>query len=62
MDEITYIKDARGDWRWQRIDLGNHKEVGASSEGYENKAEMKENARRLNGPPSQSLIYPEDVD
>lgn len=62
MDEIVYIKDHKNEWRWQRINLGNRKEVGAASEGYENKADMKENCRRLNGEPSQKLIYPEDVD
>lgn len=57
MDQVRFYRDEGGDWRWRRIDLGNHKEVGASSEGYENKADMVENAVRLNGPESESLQY-----
>ena len=62
MDEIVYVKYSNGDHGWQRINLGNHKIVGASSEGYQNKAEMKENARHINGEASKDLIYPEDID
>jgi uncharacterized protein YegP (UPF0339 family) len=55
-DHATLYRDAKGEWRWKRVDSGNHKEVGASTEGYENKSEAKANYRRLNGATGPELI------
>jgi len=44
-DRWEFYKDNRGEWRWRRI-APNGKIVGASSEGYKNKADCIANARR----------------
>ncbi len=44
-DKWEFYKDARGEWRWRRI-APNGRIVGASSEGYKNKHDCIENARR----------------
>lgn len=44
-DKWHLTKDAKGEWRWQRI-AQNGKIVGASSESYKNKADCIANARR----------------
>ncbi len=44
-DTWEIYKDASGAWRWRRK-AANGKIVGASSEGYKNKSDCKDNARR----------------
>ena len=45
MDKWEIYKDARGDWRWRRT-AANGRIVGASSEGYSNRADCVANAKR----------------
>lgn len=44
-DKWEFYKDSKGDWRWKRI-APNGRIVGASTEGYKNKASCTANARR----------------
>jgi uncharacterized protein YegP (UPF0339 family) len=44
-DKWEFYKDDRGEWRWRRK-APNGRIVGASSEGYKNKKDCIENARR----------------
>ena len=44
-DRWEFYKDAQGEWRWRRI-APNGKIVGASTQGYKNKQDCQENARR----------------
>lgn len=44
-DKWEFYKDSKGDWRWKRI-APNGKIVGASTEGYKNKASCIANAIR----------------
>lgn len=48
-DSWNIYTDARGEWRWRRT-ASNGRIVGASSEGYKNRADCIANARR-NGYP-----------
>jgi uncharacterized protein YegP (UPF0339 family) len=43
-DEVKFYKDHAKEWRWSRLDMGNQKEVGASSEGYKNYRDCYDNA------------------
>lgn len=45
MDRWEFYTDAQGQWRWRRIAV-NGRIVGASSQGYTNRADCVENARR----------------
>ena len=45
MDKWEFYTDAKGEWRWRRF-APNGKQVGASSEGYKNKADCVANAKR----------------
>lgn len=45
MDKWEFYTDSRGDWRWRRV-ASNGREVGASTEGYRNRADCVANARR----------------
>lgn len=45
MDKWEIYQDGRGEWRWRRI-APNGREVGASTEGYRNRADCVANARR----------------
>jgi len=45
MDKWEIYKDGRGDWRWRRT-AQNGRIVGASTEGYNNRADCLANARR----------------
>lgn len=45
MDKWEFYKDQANEWRWRRI-ANNGRIVGASSEGYINKTDCIENARR----------------
>jgi uncharacterized protein YegP (UPF0339 family) len=44
-DKWEFYKDNRGEWRWRRT-ASNGRIVGASTEGYVNKADCIANARR----------------
>ena len=44
-DECKIYKDKKDEWRLQRI-APNGKTVGASTEGYKNKSDCKDNAER----------------
>ena len=44
-DKWEFYTDSKGEWRWRRI-AANGKIVGASAEGYVNKADCVANARR----------------
>jgi len=44
-DKWEFFKDTENHWRWRRISP-NGNIVGASSEGYTNKADCVGNARR----------------
>jgi len=45
MDKWEFYQDASKSWRWRRV-AGNGKIVGASSQGYTNKSDCVDNARR----------------
>ena len=44
-DKWEFYEDASGDWRWRRT-APNGRIVGASTEGYRNKGDCEDNARR----------------
>ncbi|EIA15711.1 DUF1508 domain-containing protein [Clostridium perfringens] len=44
-DKWQIYKDLTGEWRWRRI-ASNGRIVGASSQGYVNKSDCIENAKR----------------
>lgn len=46
-DKWELYKDANNDWRWRRT-ATNGKIVGASTEGYSNRSDCVDNARRNN--------------
>jgi len=47
-DVISIYKDNTGEWRWRRVAtiVGRTEIVGASAEGYVNKSDCKDNAKR----------------
>jgi uncharacterized protein YegP (UPF0339 family) len=45
MDRWEFYRDSKGEWRWRRI-APNNRIVGSSSEGYKNKSDCIDNARR----------------
>jgi len=45
MDNWEFYTDASGDWRWRRI-APNGRIVGSASQGYSNKSDCEDNARR----------------
>jgi uncharacterized protein YegP (UPF0339 family) len=45
-DTWLIYKDAKNEWRW-RCTAANGRIVGASSQGYENRSDCVENARRF---------------
>jgi uncharacterized protein YegP (UPF0339 family) len=45
-DKITIFEDGIGEWRWTRVCTDNGKIVGASTEGYKNKSDCEDNAKR----------------
>ncbi len=57
MDQVRLYKDMAGEFRWKRVDMQNHKQIGAATEGYDNFGDMLANAQRVNGPESESLPY-----
>jgi len=44
-DKWEFYQDSQHKWRWRRT-ASNGKIVGASTEGYDNKADCQANARR----------------
>lgn len=44
-DKWEFYKDAKGEWRWRRISP-NGNIIGASSQGYVNKSDCVDNAKR----------------
>lgn len=44
-DKWEIYQDASGEWRWRRT-ASNGRIVGSSSQGYKNRADCIENARR----------------
>jgi uncharacterized protein YegP (UPF0339 family) len=44
-DKFKFGKNPKGEWRWNRK-APNGKIVGASTEGYRNKADCEANAKR----------------
>ncbi|EMZ7034343.1 DUF1508 domain-containing protein [Salmonella enterica] len=44
-DKWEFYTDGQGEWRWRRI-ASNGRIVGASSQGYVNRADCVDNARR----------------
>ena len=44
-DSWEFYKDNAGEWRWRRT-APNGRIVAASSQGYKNRADCQENARR----------------
>ena len=44
-DKWEFYKDKAGEWRWRRT-APNGNIVGASSEGYKNRSDCEDNARR----------------
>jgi len=44
-DKWEFYQDKAGDWRWRRI-APNGSIVGASTEGYKNRSDCVDNARR----------------
>lgn len=45
-DTWIFYRDARGQWRWRRK-AANGRIVGASTEGYANRADCEANAARM---------------
>lgn len=45
MDKWEFYQDTKREWRWRRI-ASNGKIVGASSQGYVNRADCVANAQR----------------
>jgi len=45
LDKWEFYKDSKEEWRWRRI-ASNGKIVGASTEGYKNKQNCINNAKR----------------
>lgn len=46
-EHVTVYQDVKGEWRWNRKGA-NNKIVSTSGEGYQNKSEAVEMAKRLN--------------
>lgn len=44
-DKWEFYKDSQSDWRWRRT-ASNGRIVGASSQGYSNRTDCVDNARR----------------
>ncbi|PST85349.1 DUF1508 domain-containing protein [Photobacterium sp. NCIMB 13483] len=44
-DKWEFYKDTSGEWRWRRT-ASNGRIVGASSQGYVNRTDCVDNARR----------------
>ncbi|WP_081411225.1 YegP family protein [Tenacibaculum ovolyticum] len=45
-DKWEFYKDSSSKWRWRRTVSSNGKIVGASSQGYVNKSDCIDNAKR----------------
>lgn len=47
-DRFKFYQDRRKEWRWKRY-APNNRTVGSSSEGYKNKSDCIDNAKRVGG-------------
>lgn len=45
MDKTSIYKDSSDEWRWKTL-APNNRTIGASTEGYHNKQDCIENAKR----------------
>ena len=43
-DKVHFYTDEANEWRWNRLDAGNHEIVGAATVGYVNRGDCVENA------------------
>ncbi|MCB1060174.1 MAG: DUF1508 domain-containing protein [Calditrichaeota bacterium] len=57
-DQLEFYQDAREEWRWRRT-ASNGEIIGASSEGYKNRADAEANANRDN--PNDKWEFYEDA-
>jgi len=55
-DVVRVYRDTAGEYRWRRS-APNGRILADSSEGYRHKDECERMARRVNGPPSERLLY-----
>ncbi|MFH0702384.1 MAG: DUF1508 domain-containing protein [bacterium] len=46
MDKFEYYKSSNNEYRW-RVSASNGKIIGAASEGYWNKSDCENNAKRI---------------
>jgi uncharacterized protein YegP (UPF0339 family) len=60
MDKVLFYRDNQDEWRWQRKDEGNHREVGAASEGYKRYRDAYDNAYSQFGDTVQYIKWPLD--
>ncbi|MDA0813675.1 MAG: DUF1508 domain-containing protein [Verrucomicrobia bacterium] len=58
-DKWTLYKDKKNEWRWKRV-ASNGRVVGASTEGYKNRSECIDNAKRNGCTVEPSLISKSD--
>ena len=54
-DKWTLYNDKKNEWRWKRV-ASNGRIVGASTEGYKNRSDCIDNARRNGCTTEPSLI------
>jgi len=52
-DKWTFYKDRKEEWRWKRV-APNGRIVGAATEGYKNRVDCVDNAKR-NGCPNEAV-------
>ncbi len=54
-DKWTFYKDNKNEWRWKRV-ASNGRIVGAASEGYKNRLDCVENAKRNGFDEAESVV------
>lgn len=47
-DYLDVFRDVAGEWRWRRVDGGNHRIVSIGAEGYLNEGYCREAAAAYN--------------
>ena len=57
-EKWTFYKDKKSEWRWKRV-APNGKIVGAASEGYKNRLDCVENAKRNGFSETESAVSSE---
>jgi hypothetical protein len=50
-DTVTFFRDSKGEWRWNRREEHSGNIVADGSEGYHNLSDAEEQARRVNAGP-----------